>query len=54
MVHLQDVASSSGEQPGCDVALGQEEHSYWLPGSPVLNWWGGHLSLTEESLEHAQ
>lgn len=28
MVHLHDVAGSSGEDPGCDVTLRQQEHSY--------------------------
>lgn len=28
MVHLQDVAGSSGEHPGGDVALKRQEHSY--------------------------
>lgn len=50
MVHLQDVAGSSGKYPSCDVTLRQQEHSYCLSQFPGFwTWWGWHMSLEKPS-----
>lgn len=50
MVHLQDVAGSSGKYPSCDVTLRQQEHSYYLSQFPGFwTWWGWRMSLEKPS-----
>lgn len=40
MVHLHDIAGSSGEDPGCNVTLRQQEHSYCPSQFPGFwTWW---------------
>lgn len=45
VVHLEDVAGSSGEHPGCDVTLRERQYSYWLefPG-----FWFGEVDIESQ------